>query len=264
MRRVIQFALLIVLAGATTANAATIRVEGDRIGALGEAIAAAEPGDTIAIPAGEFLLTQGDVLEEKNLTLRGAGEGATTIVPSGGGDALDDPGVSVVNLTVGTPLKPPEELASRVGETEDSAIDPKARVIALIATLAIFGLVLELVRRRRLVERYALLWMSAAVALLVLAIWTGALDVLADIMGIAEPTNAIFILAFGVAFLLLLNFSVVSSRLSEESKVLAQEVARLDQELRLERSLRGGEGNGFTKSSASAEDAQDDPPVRVE
>ena len=67
-------------------------------------------------------------------------------------------------------------------------------------------------------------------------------------MGIQEPANAIFIIAFAVGFLLLLNFSVVSSRLNEESKVLAQEVARLEQELRHERSLRGGEENGFSGS----------------
>jgi hypothetical protein len=92
------------------------------------------------------------------------------------------------------------------------------------------------VRRRRLAERYALLWMSAAVALLVLAIWRDGLDVLADLMGIADPANAIFILALGVTFILLLHFSVATSRLAEETKILAQEVARLDQELRSERS----------------------------
>ena len=115
----------------------------------------------------------------------------------------------------------------------------------MIVTLAIFLFVLELVRRRRLVERYALLWMTAAFALLILAIWTDGLDVLKDLMGIEDAANAIFILAFGVAFLLLLNFSVVSSRLGEETKILAQEVASLEERL-------------------AAEQAQDDPPVPAE
>jgi hypothetical protein len=110
-------------------------------------------------------------------------------------------------------------------------------------TLAIFLFVLELVRRRRLVERYALLWMTAALVLLVLAIWTDGLDVLGNLMGIEEPANAIFILAFGVAFLLLLNFSVVTSRLGEQTKILAQEVASLEERL-------------------AAEQAKNQPPVR--
>ena len=106
--------------------------------------------------------------------------------------------------------------------------------------------------------------MPAAIALLVLAIWTDGLDVIADLMGIQEPANAIFILAFGVVFLLLLNFSVATSRLSEETKILAQETARLDQELRVAR----GEVAGDNGASAAAGDAdaaaRHDRPVATE
>jgi len=107
--------------------------------------------------------------------------------------------------------------------------------IAIVATLFVFGIVLELVRRRRLVERYALLWMLTALAMLVLAVWRDLLNILADAAGIAFPPNALFIAAFGLVFLLLLHFSVAISRLSEETKILAQEVARLDQVLRSQR-----------------------------
>ena len=144
---------------------------------------------------------------------------------------------------MGDPLQPDE---GTVDEPSTSGeISTRAQIIAVIVTLAIFLFVLELVRRRRLVERYALLWMTAAFALLILAIWTDGLDVLKDLMGIEDAANAIFILAFGVAFLLLLNFSVVSSRLGEETKILAQEVASLEERL-------------------AAEQAQNDPPVPAE
>ena len=93
--------------------------------------------------------------------------------------------------------------------------------------------------------------MSVAAILLVLAIWTDGLDVIADLMGIEEPANAIFILAFGVVFLLLLNFSVATSRLSEETKILAQETARLEQELRAVR------GESQAANGAAAE--RDEP-----
>jgi hypothetical protein len=200
---------------------------------LGDAILLAEPGDTIVIPPGTYVLTEGDALEEKDLTLRGAGNDKTTLIPSGGGEALDDPGVNYEDLTVGTPLQP-EEPADPEEESTTGEISTRAQIIAVIATLAIFLFVLELVRRRRLVERYALLWMTAAFALLVLAIWTDGLNVIKDLMGIEDAANAIFILAFGVAYLLLLNFSVVSSRLGEETKVLAQEVASLEERLAAE------------------------------
>ena len=210
-------------------------------GSLRNALATANPGDTIEIPAGTYLLTNGDTLIEQGNVLRGAGVGQTTIVPSGGGDALDQ--ITYSGLSVAP--------AKQTGGDAGSQIETKAQIIALIATLAIFALILELVRRRRLVERYALLWMSVAAILLVLAIWTDGLDVIADLMGIEEPANAIFILAFGTVFLLLLNFSVATSRLSEETKILAQETARLEQELRAVR------GESQAANGASAE--QDEP-----
>jgi len=263
MRRLAALPLAF-LALAAPAAAAEIEVTGDERTGLGAAIVEAEPGDTIVIPEGNYLLTEGAVLEEKDLTLRGAGDALTTIIPTGGGDAFDDEGVRVIDATQGPALEASEAEAADTDEEEtaSASIETKAQIIALIVTFGIFLFVLDLVRRRKLAERYALLWMIAALALLVLSIWTGGLDAIADLMGIQEPANAIFILAFAVGFLLLLNFSVASSRLSEEAKVLAQEVARLDQELRRERAMRGGDPNGFSGRASRAEDAQDEPPVR--
>ena len=110
------------------------------------------------------------------------------------------------------------------------AVGTKAQIVAVIVAAIFLGVVLELVRRRRLVERYALLWMLAAVAMLVLAVWRDGLKTLADAVGVHSPPNALFLVALGVVFILLLHFSIATSRLSEETKILAQEVARLDAE----------------------------------
>ena len=243
MRRVPALAVALALAAPAVAPAEEIPVEAGPP-SFNEQILLAKPGDTLVLGAGTFVLTEGDALEQKDLALRGAGEGKTVVIPSGGGEAFDDPGVTTEGLTIGEPLQPVE--AAVAGEDDASGdISTQAQIIAVIATLGIFLFVLELVRRRRLVERYALLWMVAALSLLVLAIWTDGLDVIGDLMGIEEPANAIFILAFGVAFLLLLNFSVVTSRLGEQNKILAQEVASLEQRL-------------------AAEEADDKPPVAAE
>jgi hypothetical protein len=237
-RALIVAAAAIALALPAPALAETLRVTStveSGPGSLGAAILEAESSDTIVLGRGEYLLTNGEYAVAKGLTFRGAGEERTTIVPSGGGDALADPAVTVIDAAEGEPLNADDD-----GST---GLETKVQIVALIATLALFLLVLELVRRRRLAERYALLWMSASGALLVLAIWRGGLDAIADLMGVAEPANAIFILAFGVAFVLLLNFSVVTTRLSEENKILAQESARLEQELRAARGeLPSGNG----------------------
>jgi hypothetical protein len=212
-------------------------------GSLGETILEAGPGDTIVMGPGTFPLTEGETLLAQGNILRGAGVDETTIVPTGGGDALNSS--NVVDAAIAPARNPKGEGGSQ--------IETKAQIIALIVTAAIFLLILDLVRRRRLAERYALLWMLAATAMLILAIWTDGLDVIADAMGIQEPANAIFIIALGVIFVLLLHFSVATTRLAEETKILAQENARLDLELR--------EASG---RAAGADDPADRRPVGAE
>ena len=152
-------------------------------------------------------------------------------------------------------------------------IEGRIQIAAVAVTLLLFLVVLELVRRRRLIERYALLWMILAATLLVLAIWTDLLSWATNLVGIEVPANGLFIAAFGVAFLLLLHFSVATSRLAEETKILAQEVARLDAELRAERAngaAPGGEAaldavrSGPAAGIGPAEQQPGDPPVAPE
>lgn len=123
-----------------------------------------------------------------------------------------------------------------VAQVIESDLSGRAQLIAVIATVLFLGFVIELVRRRRLVERYALLWMSAAGIGVLLAVWNDALGWIADRLGIASPPNALFLIGLIAVFGLLLNLSVAVSRLSEETKILAQTVSRLDAELR---QLRG-------------------------
>jgi hypothetical protein len=105
------------------------------------------------------------------------------------------------------------------------------RVVAVVATLGLLVLVFDLVRRRRLLERYALVWMAVTVLLLVLSAWGGLLDRVADAIGITYPPSALFAAAFGFVIVLLLHFSVAVSRLTDQSKILAQRVALLEQRL---------------------------------
>ncbi len=119
--------------------------------------------------------------------------------------------------------------------TKSSHLDPTLRIVAIGNSIFLFALILDLVRRRRLVERYALMWLLVGAALLLLSAWSGLLETVADLIGVGTPSNFLFAAALGATFLLLLHFSVATSRLGEEVKILAQEVARLDQELRAER-----------------------------
>jgi hypothetical protein len=111
-------------------------------------------------------------------------------------------------------------------------MDSRIQIVAILAAAAMLFGVLELVRQRRLLERYALGWMFAAVVFLILAVWRGALEKLAGLVGIATPSNALFFVAVGAILLLLLHFSVAVSRLQDQTKVLAQRLALVEERLR--------------------------------
>jgi hypothetical protein len=108
----------------------------------------------------------------------------------------------------------------------------KLQLAAIIGSVAMVVIVFELVRERRLMERYSLLWMLASVVLLLLAVFSGALAKLASLVGIATPSNALFALGLGFATFMLLHFSVSFSRLSDQNKVLAQKLAATEERLR--------------------------------
>ncbi len=113
------------------------------------------------------------------------------------------------------------------------------RVIAIGLTGGLILVILELVRRKRLMERYALLWLASGVVLLVLAAWRGLLSSVAFAIGVHYPPALLFAVAFGVELLLLLHFSLAVSSLTDQNKILAQRLALLqhrveEQELRLD------------------------------
>ena len=108
----------------------------------------------------------------------------------------------------------------------------RLQIVAVIGAVGLLVLVLELVRRRALMERYALLWLFASVVILGLAIFDGALTVLARQLGILSAPNALFFVAMAFILLLLLHFSAAMSRLTDQSKVLAQRQAILEERLR--------------------------------
>jgi hypothetical protein len=104
-------------------------------------------------------------------------------------------------------------------------------IFAISASIAALILVLELVRRRRLREEYSLLWLAIAFAMLILSAWRELLHGLSRQVGSAYPPNLLFLMATLFILILLLYFSTVITRLSQENKDIAQEVALLRYEV---------------------------------
>ena len=112
----------------------------------------------------------------------------------------------------------------------------RVSIAAAIASVLLLLVVFELIRSRRLRERYALLWLLTGVVLLVLSVWRGGLNTIAGWFGISGYPPAI-LFAVGILFILLvlLHYSTVISRLSDQSTILAQRLALLEERLREER-----------------------------
>ena len=104
----------------------------------------------------------------------------------------------------------------------------RIQLLSILVSATLLVVILEFVRRKRFLERYAILWLFSAVILLGLSLWKGLLEDLADVVGIAYPPNALFLIAFGFVLVLLLHFSVAVSRLSDQTKVLTQRLALLE------------------------------------
>jgi hypothetical protein len=105
----------------------------------------------------------------------------------------------------------------------------KIQLVSIVVTAGLFGLIFELLRRKRLMERYALLWLFSSAVLLALAAWRGLLETIASAIGIYYAPSALFVIAFGFILVLLLHFSLVISRLADQNKVLAQRLGMLQQ-----------------------------------
>ena len=103
-------------------------------------------------------------------------------------------------------------------------------IAASIASALLILVVLELIRGRRLKERYALLWLVTGVVLLVLSAWRGGLNTIAGWLGVSGyPPAILFAAATLFVILVLLHYSTVLSRLTDETVVLAQELGLLRQ-----------------------------------
>jgi hypothetical protein len=140
------------------------------------------------------------------------------------------------------------------------------RGVAIVVTFALLVIVFELVRRKRLSERYAILWLLAALVLFVLAVWKGLLTSLSHDVGIAYPPSALFAVAIGLIAIILLHFSVAVSRLSDQNKILAQRLGLLQQ--RIEEAENGVAADADeqpierTSSETTAQESRE--PVAVE
>jgi hypothetical protein len=107
----------------------------------------------------------------------------------------------------------------------------RTMLVGVVGSVVVLVFVLELVRQRRLREEYSLLWLATAGVVLILSLSRPLLDVLANAVGIFYPPSALFLVALLFVLAILMHFSMVITRLTQENKEVAQQIALLRHEL---------------------------------
>jgi len=113
---------------------------------------------------------------------------------------------------------------------------------ALVLALALLVLVFELLRRRRLREKYMAIWVAVALGTVVLAVFPELLYRSASLLGVQTPSNLLFLISLVVLLAISLQLSGEVGQLEEQTRTLAEEVGSI--RLELERLQRRGDEDG--------------------
>ena len=107
----------------------------------------------------------------------------------------------------------------------------RIQVFAVIGSVLFFVFVFELVRKKQIREQYALLWLFFGMVFLIISIWRGLLELISVWLGIVYPPAAFLLILIMGIFLILIQYSVVISKLTEKTKRMSQEIGLLKEEI---------------------------------
>lgn len=103
----------------------------------------------------------------------------------------------------------------------------KVQILAIVFSFVLLGFIVGLIRKKHIKEEYSVLWLGVSFVFILFSLWREGLDYVSAAIGVAYPPAALFMLLLVASFLILIQFSVIISRQSENTKNLAQEHALL-------------------------------------
>ena len=103
--------------------------------------------------------------------------------------------------------------------------------VSILGSVVFIGLIIMLIRNKRIKEEFAILWLFFGGVFLFLSVWRGSLEVIARILGIAYAPAAIFLILIIAIISILIHLSLITSRLTDQAKVMIQELGLLKMEM---------------------------------
>mgnify|MGYP002639363445 FL=1 len=102
--------------------------------------------------------------------------------------------------------------------------------ISILGSIIFIILMILLIRNRKIKEEFSILWLFFGIVFFVLSVWRGSLEVIARILGIAYAPAAIFLILIIAIISILIHLSVIISKITDQNKILIQEVGLLKME----------------------------------
>lgn len=145
-----------------------------------------------------------------------------------------------------------------LGATEPQVhLTSQTRIVAAVLAIFFMLLILDLIRRDRLQERYSVIWFVAGLGMLAGAAFPGLLELLADAMGVRNTNVALFSIVLLLLLGLALNFSVIMSR-------QAAQITRLAQERAIEKARQQAAGESPNGNGSGGEETPEPEEQRLE
>lgn len=108
----------------------------------------------------------------------------------------------------------------------------KIQIIAITTSLLFLLYIIRLILKGKLREEYSIVWIVCTMVLIGFSFWRNGLEVMAHLLGVYEAPNLVFTGAIFAIFIYLLHLSVVVSKLHNQNKQLAQDMALLKEKMK--------------------------------
>jgi hypothetical protein len=110
-------------------------------------------------------------------------------------------------------------------------MDNRIQILAIIGSISLLIFIIILIRQHRLKEEYSLLWLFFTVFFIIFSVWRNGLEWISDLMGIAYPPAALFLILIMALFVIMIEFSLIISKQAERIKSIGQNIGLMKQEI---------------------------------
>ena len=110
-------------------------------------------------------------------------------------------------------------------------MDNRIQILAIAGSISLLIFIIVLIRQHRLKEEYSLLWLIFTVFFIIFSVWRNGLELISDLIGIAYPPAALFLILIMALFVIMIEFSLIISKQSERIKSIGQNIGLMKQEI---------------------------------